>query len=291
MKLPNFVLFLVVLFSTWMALLIGIIQCGINPVVLPHLPYAYHELEPHIDQATMKVHHSGHHQTYVNNLNGAIETLLKSTNDDIQKFIWQAQRIETLLANLHLLPIDEATKKTIRNNGGGFVNHNLFFELMMDEKHRTSKPSERVVKALSKQFGSVDEFIKQFNDQALKVFGSGWVVLVKRTFLKTLNSELLIKTYANQDSAYMNEQLTSPQKDTTNTMIEYMDEPVLLLDVWEHAYYLKHQNKRAAYVSDWWNVVHWSKVEDRLFKCEFDVEFVDDVELKHHSACKNKDEL
>lgn len=184
MKLPNFVLFLVVLFSTWMALLIGIIQCGINPVVLPHLPYAYHELEPHIDQATMKVHHSGHHQTYVNNLNGAIETLLKSTNDDIQKFIWQAQRIETLLANLHLLPIDEATKKTIRNNGGGFVNHNLFFELMMDEKHRTSKPSERVVKALSKQFGSVDEFIKQFNDQALKVFGSGWVGIVLELMLE-----------------------------------------------------------------------------------------------------------
>ncbi|KAG2393737.1 hypothetical protein C9374_007268 [Naegleria lovaniensis] len=277
--------------SLWLTL-IGIIDCGINPVVLPHLPYTYHELEPHIDQATMKVHHSGHHQAYVNNLNGAIETLLKSTNDDIQKFIWQAQRIETLLANLHLLPVDEATKKIIRNNGGGFVNHNLFFELMMDEKHRTSKPSERVTRALSKYFGSVDEFIKQFNDQALKVFGSGWVVLVKRTNLKTLKSELLIKTYANQDSAYMNEQLlTNSQKGSSSNTVESIDEPVLLLDVWEHAYYLKHQNKRAAYVSDWWNVVHWSKVEDRLFKCEFDVEFIDDVELKHRSSCNNKDEL
>lgn len=179
---------------------------------LPDLPYAYDALEPYIDKATMKVHHDGHHATYVKNLNDLVK---------------EEKSLEEL--------INDPNPK-IKNNAGGVLNHNFFWEIMSPS---SAKPSGSLAEAINKSFGSLDEFIKQFSDKAIAHFGSGWAWLVAN------NSQLEIIDTNNQDSP-----------------LSLGKKPVIGLDVWEHAYYLKYQNKRAEYVKNWWNVVNWAKVEE-----------------------------
>mgnify|MGYP001589207779 FL=1 len=214
--------------------------------VLPALPYAYDSLEPFIDAKTMEIHHTKHHQTYVDKLNVALEkhpALLKKD-------------VKGLLSDLNVVPEDIST--AVRNHGGGHVNHSMFWEIM------TPHAKERVfagdiADALKNTFGSLDEFKSKFNEVALNRFGSGWAWLVLipagcvspdggKTFAQTAAPTLSILSTPNQDSPIMDGKI-----------------PLLGLDVWEHAYYLKHTSNRKAYVEAWWNVVNWKKV-DALYR-------------------------
>jgi Fe-Mn family superoxide dismutase len=196
---------------------------------LPKLPYAYDALEPHIDARTMEIHYSKHHATYVTNLNKALEG-----NADLQK-----KSVEDLLTNLNAVP--EAIRIAVRNNGGGVANHSMFWKMMAPKAG--GEPKGDVAKAIDKAFSSFEAFKDQFTKAGLGRFGSGWAWLVadKAGGLKIVSS-------ANQDSP-----MSDGQK------------PILALDVWEHAYYLKYQNRRADYIGAWWNVVNWDEVA-RLLK-------------------------
>lgn len=194
---------------------------------LPELPYAYADLEPYIDAETMEIHHSKHHQGYTDKLNTALEG-----HDDLQDM-----SIEELLKSLDKLPED--IRKAVRNNGGGFYNHSLFWEMMTPGGSELN--DEKLEKSLADEFGSVEEFKQQFSDKAGTVFGSGWAWLVKNA-----DGSLEIMEMPNQDNPIMEHEVT----------------PILGLDVWEHAYYLKHQNKRPDYIADWWNLVNWEKVAE-----------------------------
>ncbi len=196
---------------------------------LPKLPYAYDALEPHIDARTMEIHYSKHHATYVTNLNKTLEG-----NADLQK-----KSVEELLMNLNAVP--EAIRTAVRNNGGGVANHSMFWKMMAPKAG--GEPKGDVAKAIDKAFSSFEAFKDQFTKAGLGRFGSGWAWLVadKAGGLKIVSS-------ANQDSP-----LSDGQK------------PILALDVWEHAYYLKYQNRRADYIGAWWNVVNWDEV-GRLLK-------------------------
>ena len=194
---------------------------------LPPLPYAYDALEPHIDQQTMRIHHDKHHGTYVTNLNAALEP-----HADLQR-----QSVEDLLKNLASVP--EQIRTAVRNNGGGHANHTMFWEIM---KPGGGPISGRIAEAITGTFGSFDAFRDQFNKAALGRFGSGWAWLVQGG-----DGKLSIESTANQDSPLMEGRW-----------------PVFGLDVWEHAYYLKYQNRRADYVSAWWSVVNWDVVGGRL---------------------------
>jgi Fe-Mn family superoxide dismutase len=187
---------------------------------LPKLPYDYNALEPYIDAKTMEIHHTKHHQTYVDKLNGVLEKYTPL----------QGRPIEELLADLPKLQVDEADRKLIQNHGGGHHNHSLFWKYL----DPANKKDELLSKEIISTFGSTDEFKKQFSDMALKVFGSGWTWLVRNGS----NSKLEIKNFANQDSP-----------------LTLGLEPLLGLDVWEHAYYLKYQNKRPDYINAWWSVI------------------------------------
>ncbi|MDE2312330.1 MAG: superoxide dismutase [Patescibacteria group bacterium] len=187
---------------------------------LPQLNYAYDALEPYIDARTMEIHHTKHHQTYVDKLNQALEKY-----PDLQ-----GRPVEELLADLQNLKVDEADRTAIRNHGGGHLNHTLFWKYL----DPANKKDELLSKEIASSFGSLDEFKKRFSDSAVKVFGSGWTWLVRDG--KT--SKLLIQSFPNQDSPVMLGQ-----------------QPIFGLDVWEHAYYLKYQSKRPDYVSAWWNVL------------------------------------
>lgn len=189
---------------------------------LPKLPYGYDALEPHIDKETMEIHHSKHHNTYVTKLNDAV----KGTE-------LEDKSIEELIANVDQLPEDKKT--AVRNNGGGHFNHSLFWQFLSPE----SDEKGEVVDKIKEQWGSLDAFKKEFSDKAAARFGSGWAWLVVN------NGQLEIVTTANQDSP-LSEGKT----------------PILALDVWEHAYYLKYQNKRPDYISTFWNVVNWEKVDE-----------------------------
>ncbi|MCQ9299835.1 superoxide dismutase [Staphylococcus hyicus] len=189
---------------------------------LPKLPYGYDALEPHIDKETMEIHHSKHHNTYVTKLNDAV----KGTE-------LEDKSIEDLIANVDQLPEDKKT--AVRNNGGGHFNHSLFWQFLSPE----SEEKGEVVDKIKEQWGSLDAFKKEFSDKAAARFGSGWAWLVVN------NGQLEIVTTANQDSP-LSEGKT----------------PILALDVWEHAYYLKYQNKRPDYISTFWNVVNWEKVDE-----------------------------
>jgi len=191
------------------------------PYELPPLPYAYDALEPHIDEATMRVHHDKHHQTYVDNLNKAIE----GTE-------WDGRPMDTVLDNLDLLPEDRRT--AIRNNGGGHANHSLFWELMSPDGG--GAPTGALAKAIDDTFDSFDELKSQMTDAGLKRFGSGW------SWLAHDGTGLVVLSTPNQDTPLMNG-----------------DTPILGIDVWEHAYYLKYQNKRADYLAAWWGVVNWER--------------------------------
>lgn len=199
---------------------------------LPKLPYAYDALEPHIDAKTMEIHHSKHHQTYVDKLNVALDKHPK---------LFEKSVVE-LLNDIGSVPAD--IKCAVQNHGGGHANHSLFWELMTPHaKDREMKG--KVVDAITKTFGSVDEFKTKFNEFAINRFGSGWAWLVLH------NGKLEIYSTANQDSPLMEGKI-----------------PLLGLDVWEHAYYLKHQQKRADYVAAFWNVVSWKKVNELYDKAQ-----------------------
>jgi superoxide dismutase, Fe-Mn family len=189
---------------------------------LPQLPYPYDALEPHIDEATMRIHHDKHHATYVEKLNAAL--------DDTE---WADRSIEQILDNLDLLPEDQRT--AVRNNGGGHANHSLFWEIM--SPHGGSEPEDDLARAIEDAFDSLDEFKERFASAAVNRFGSGWAWLIYD------GTGLAVMSTPNQDSPLMNG-----------------DVPLLGLDVWEHAYYLQYQNRRPEYINAWWNVVDWAKV-------------------------------
>lgn len=193
--------------------------------VLPDLPYPKGALEPHIDALTMEIHHGRHHAAYTNNLNAAIkDTPLESLS------------IEAILAKgADNLPA------AVRNNGGGYHNHNLFWELLSPQGG--GEPTGALAQAIASTFGSFEAFKKEFSNAATTRFGSGWAWLV------VSNGALKVYSLPNQDSPLM-------QGDT----------PILGLDVWEHAYYLKYQNKRPDYIAAWWNVVNWPKVAELYAK-------------------------
>jgi len=195
---------------------------------LPPLPYGFDALEPHIDAATMKVHHDGHHAAYVNNLNKALESA-----PDLQN-----KSVEDLLAN-NLAAVPDNIKTAVRNNGGGHANHTMFWVIM--GPNAGGQPSGQLADAINSKFSSFETFKEKFNAAAMGRFGSGWAWLVKK------GNNLDIVSTANQDSPILDGQ-----------------SPVMGLDVWEHAYYLKYQNRRAEYVAAWWNTVNWREVEKRF---------------------------
>jgi len=200
------------------------------PYSLPQLPYPYDALEPYIDKMTMEIHHTKHHQTYINNLNSALEKYPEFHNLEL----------EEILRNLDQIP--EEIKAAVRNNGGGHYNHTLFWEIM--KPNGGGEPKGKLKEEIERNFGSFEEFKKLFSETAIKHFGSGWAWLV-------ITSDKKLKVYSmlNQDSPLMNG-----------------DIPIMGLDVWEHAYYLKYQNRRAEYVEAWWHVVNWDKIEENLLK-------------------------
>ena len=197
---------------------------------LAPLPYAYDALEPFIDKQTMELHHDKHHQGYVTNLNKALAGKAHPAS------------LEEICKDINQYDI------AVRNNAGGHYNHSLFWTLMRENKD--AKPNNadgNVADAITASFGSFDEFKKQFNEAGAKRFGSGWAWLVVE------NKKLKITSTPNQDNPLM------PVSEVKGT-------PILALDVWEHAYYLKYQNKRADYINAWWNIVNWNKVNELLAK-------------------------
>lgn len=196
---------------------------------LPILPYNYDALEPHIDKFTMEIHHGKHHQAYVTNLNKALETFDGNVSGSLQSF-------ENIFDKVAKLPA------AIRNNAGGHYNHSLFWILM--KPNSGGQPQGKLAAAINVSFGSFDEFKKQFTDVSMKRFGSGWAWLVVN------KGKLAITSTANQDNPLMN-----------LDDIEIKGTPIIALDVWEHAYYLKNQNRRAEYIASWWNVLNWEAVE------------------------------
>lgn len=193
--------------------------------LLPELKYSYDALEPHIDQLTMETHHSKHHQAYVDNLNKALE--------GHEKF--QEMKIEDILKSLDDLP--ENIRTAVRNNGGGHFNHTLFWDMM--SANGGGKPDGELAKKIDEDLGGFDKFKEDFKKAALGQFGSGWAWLVLD------NGKLAIVSTPNQDNP-----------------ISQGKKPLLGIDVWEHAYYLKYKNKRADYIDSWWNVVDWKKIEE-----------------------------
>ncbi|MFZ4582454.1 MAG: superoxide dismutase [Paludibacter sp.] len=200
--------------------------------VLPALPYNYNALEPYIDSTTMRIHHDVHHAAYVNNLNKALEK-----TPELYK-----KSLPELLSNIDLLPAD--IQVAVRNNGGGVYNHNFFWKIMVPAG--TTTISATLEKKLIENFGSVDKFKEAFEKAALTRFGSGWAWLVASP-----NGKLEIISTPNQDNLFS---LGNKQN----------QKAILTLDVWEHAYYLKYQSKRAAYAKAFWNVVNWKEVERLL---------------------------
>lgn len=195
------------------------------PFQLPQLPYSYDALEPYIDTETMTIHHQKHHKAYVDNLNKAL-----SEYPDLQ-----GKTLEELLMNLNTLPRD--IREQVRNNGGGHYNHSFFWTIM--GKGKGGEPKGKLKDDIIKSFGSFDNFKKEFKDAATKRFGSGWAWLVKGK-----DGKLSITSTANQDSTIM-----------------VGITPILGIDVWEHAYYLKYKNERGSYIDAWWNVVNWDEIE------------------------------
>jgi superoxide dismutase, Fe-Mn family len=197
--------------------------------VLPDLPYDAAALEPHIDRTTMEIHHGKHHAAYIKNLNDALAAVPQLAD----------KSVEELISNLDAVPEEVRTK--VRNNGGGHFNHSLFWQMMAPGG---SQPEGKLLEAITTAFTSFDNFKSQFKENALGRFGSGW------TWLIVENGNLKLHGTPNQDSPIM---------DGTKQVL-------LGLDVWEHAYYLKYQNRRADYVDAWWNVVNWKFVEESFTK-------------------------
>ena len=194
---------------------------------VPPLPYDYNALEPHIDEQTMRIHHDKHHAAYVNNLNAALEK-----HPELQN-----KSAEDLIKDINAIP--EAIRGAVRNNGGGHVNHTMFWEIMGPGKG--GEPTGKIGEAIKSTFGSFDTFKTQLNDAGVKRFGSGWAWLVDA------GGKLVIESTANQD----------------NPMMEGK-KAIFGVDVWEHAYYLKYQNRRPDYLAAWWNVINWDEVNKRF---------------------------
>jgi superoxide dismutase, Fe-Mn family len=195
---------------------------------VPPLPYDYDALEPHIDEQTMRLHHDKHHQAYVDKANAALE----GTD-------WADRSVEEILTNIDVLPEDKRT--VVRNNAGGHANHSLFWEIMSPDGG--GEPEGELADAINDTFGSLDELKKAVNDGGVNRFGSGW------TWLVYDGTNLAVYSTGNQDSPILQS-----------------DEPILGNDVWEHAYYLKYQNRRPDYLEAWWNVVNWPAVAERYAK-------------------------
>ncbi len=197
---------------------------------LPKLPYSYESLEPHIDAKTMEIHHTKHHQAYVDKLNGA----LKDYPD------LQLKTLEELIKFLDSAP--SKIRKAIRNNAGGHFSHSLFWKIMGPKKG--GQPQGRIAGVIRDKFGSFEKFKNQFSKKALNLFGSGWVWLVLDK-----NNKLKIISSSGHNNPLMKNLAA-----------------LLVIDVWEHAYYLKYQNRRAEYIDAWWNVVNWDEVESNYQK-------------------------
>ena len=194
---------------------------------LPKLPYAYNALEPHIDAKTMEIHHTKHHQAYINNVNKALEGHPELA----------AKPIDELMKGLSSVP--EAIRTAVRNNGGGHSNHTLFWTVI--GPNAGGKPTGELASAIDSTFGSFDKFKELFNDAATKRFGSGWA------WLAVDKGKLVVESSANQDTPFSEGRT-----------------PILGLDVWEHAYYLHYQNKRPDYIAAFWNIVNWPEVAKRF---------------------------
>jgi superoxide dismutase, Fe-Mn family len=194
---------------------------------VPPLPYDYNALEPHIDEQTMRIHHDKHHATYVTNLNAALEK-----HPDLQ-----SKSIEDLLKGINSVP--EEIRTAVRNNGGGHANHTMFWEIMGPKGG--GAPTGAIGEAIASTFGGFDSFKEQMNKAGASRFGSGWAWLVDA------GGKLSVESTANQDSPIMEGK-----------------KPIIGIDVWEHAYYLKYQNKRPDYLAAWWNVINWQAVNARL---------------------------
>jgi len=197
------------------------------PHSLPPLPYDYTALEPHIDEQTMRIHHDKHHAAYVNNLNAALEK-----HPELQ-----GKSVEDLMKGINTVPEDIRT--AVRNNGGGHVNHTMFWEIMGPGKG--GAPSGPIAEAITSAFGDFEKLKTQLNDAGAKRFGSGWA------WLLDVGGKLVVESTANQDSPLMEGK-----------------KPILGVDVWEHAYYLKYQNRRPDYLAAWWNTVNWDAVNKRF---------------------------
>src|SRR5690348_8606906 len=195
---------------------------------LPPLPYDYGALEPHIDAKTMEIHHTKHHQAYINNLNAALKDHPEHQN----------KPIEQLIANLNAIP--ENIRTAVRNNGGGHANHSLFWQIM--KPAGGGEPTGALAEAINSTLGGFSAFKEALTKAGVSRFGSGWAWLVKGK-----DGKLAITSTPNQDSPIMEGQT-----------------PLLGLDVWEHAYYLDYQNKRPDYITAWWNTIHWDEVARRL---------------------------
>ncbi|AFZ02925.1 superoxide dismutase [Calothrix sp. PCC 6303] len=205
-------------------------EISANPpgaIQLPPLPYAYEALEPHIDEATMRFHHDKHHATYVKNVNDALAKYPQL----------KGKSIESMLQNLNSIPED--IRGVIKNNGGGHLNHSMFWRIM--KPSGGGEPNGAIASAIKDSFGSFDNFKKKFNEAGGKRFGSGWVWLIHGK-----DGKLEIITTANQD-----------------TPLSEGKYPIMGNDVWEHAYYLKYQNRRAEYLTAWWNVLNWDEINQR----------------------------
>ncbi|NJM36862.1 MAG: superoxide dismutase [Akkermansiaceae bacterium] len=203
---------------------------------LPSLSYQFHALEPHIDAQTMAIHLDKHHAAYISNLNTAL-----ATAPDLAK-----QPLETILANLPAVA-DESLRNTIRNNGGGHWNHDFFWKTLAPAS-KSGAPSSELTAAIDSTFGSMDGLKKAFGEAATKRFGSGWAWLILQ------DGKLKITSTANQDNPVMKGIV--PDAD--------LGKPILALDVWEHAYYLRYQNRRPDYIAAWWNVVNWRAASERF---------------------------
>jgi superoxide dismutase, Fe-Mn family len=197
-------------------------------IQLPPLPYPYEALEPHIDAKTMQFHHDKHHATYVKNLNAALEKHPQLKNISV----------EQMVQNLKNVPED--IRNTVRNNGGGHINHSMFWRIM--KPNGGGEPTGAIAEAITENFGNFDNFKKKFNEEGTKRFGSGWVWLIRDK-----SGKLEVVSTANQDSP-----------------ISVGKYPIMGNDLWEHAYYLNYQNRRADYLDAWWNVLNWDEINLRL---------------------------
>lgn len=190
---------------------------------LPNLPYSYSSLEPYIDRETMKIHHTKHHQAYIDNLNKALSgSKVKPAS------------AEDLLKNIQKIP--QEIRQSVINNAGGHVNHSFFWKILSPNK---STPKGKLIEMLNNKFGSLDDFRQQFSDKAMSLFGSGWTFLIL-----TNTGQVRLKRHSFQNSPLLQGSV-----------------PILGIDLWEHAYYLKYQNRKADYIKAWWHVVNWKQAE------------------------------